>query len=493
MNPFLETSAQILSTSQLNVNQLKFPISAMATTNSHRFCSAATVHEGSSLVMLWDAENKRFSGRCLTAMPEHGVNIDNDQGIAFNKLTAPNKATCVFLTRCGNFAIVGGKQGNVEVFITQSARRKGATDRPHEAPVVFTHVDPVNTRIVSGSEDGLVLFHTFDSRSYIGEMNLSGPIKSYASHPNGELIAVGHGKSDITIIDTSTRKIARKFSNADAKTMIFSHDGRFLFVGTPSNDVHLFDIITATLIQTARSDSPVQSFAVHPNGELIATLHVGKVATRLWRFCPQKITRAEGVSAAVAADHSNFARYSDLPLDKMKKLVNPPRDPLRRAKVAKQLPFFLSALEDAKYNNQNEEMDEKEFDEILSDRPQTNFVRKLCEDEKKGDYEESIKEIISMDNDSIQTEVAALGIGEGVDERLLFAKMLLWGVKSRKDFEAIQGILAVFLKEHSYTTSDSKDIRNVLKELLVAQNEVIKFLEDDQPHALCLAQTLNRA
>lgn len=487
MNPFLETSAQILSTSQLNQNQLKFPIVGMAVTNSHRFASAATIHENSALIMLWDAENKRFTGRCLTAMPEHGVNIDNDQALSFNKLTAPNKASCVCLTRCGNFAIVGGEKGNIEVFITQSARHRATAQRPHESKVVFAHVDPINTRIVTGSEDGLLLWHAFDGAAYVGEMYLSGPVRCFAAHPNGELIAVGHGNNEITLIDTAAKKIARKFT-ADASNMSFSHDGRFLFVGAHSNAVHLFDIITATLIQSSASDSPVTAFAVHPNGELIATLHAGKVATRLWKFCPQRITRAEGVEAVTESAHANLAKYSDQPLDKMKRLVNPPRDPLRMAKAPKHIPFFLQALAD-----ENGEDNEEVNEEIKSDRPQTKFIRHLCEDAEKGDFSRVMSEVVAMDNDSIQSEVAALGVWEGVDERLLFAKMLLWAVSTRKDFEMVQAILAVFLKEHAYTTAESKEVREVLKQLLEAQIAAVKFLEDDQPHALCLSQTLNRA
>ena len=486
MNPSLETSAQALSTDGLSRSQLDFPIIGMATTNSHRFCSAATIHEDCSLVYLWDCENKRFAKKALTAMSTHGCRIDNEQSISFDKVTAPIKATCATITRCGNFAVVGSDHGNVEVFITQSARRRGTLEKPHDSPVVFVHVDSMNTRIVSGSEDGTIYFHNFDSRAFYDVMELEPPIYSYASHPNWDLIAIGHS-GKVTIIDTATRKIARIF-NVPANTMAFSANGKYLFVAEKNPIVHLFDIITSTLIQTVTIDSPVTQFAVHPDGRLIATIHKDRIATRLWNFMPSRITKAEG-SLAVSS-HDNFIKYSNLPIDKIKKLVNPPRDPLRRPQAAKPLPFFLSALLD---QNKGEHNEEEDFEKILEDRPQTKFVKHMIEDNEHEDFSRSISEMFKMDNEDIQQEITALGITDDIDERLIFAKMLLWGMKTKKSFEAIQALLSVFLKEHAYTTSDSLAVRNVLKEILEVQKELIQFLEDDSAHSLCLAQNINRA
>ena len=488
MNPALETSAQSLSTDGLSRSQLDFPIIGLATTNAHRFCSAATIHADCALVYLWDCENKRFAKKALTAMPTHGCRIDNEQAISFDKVSAPNKATCTTITRCGNFAVVGSDQGNVEIFITQSARRRGTLEKVHDAPVVFVHVDSMNTRVVSGSVDGVVYFHNFDSRGFYDVMELEPPIYSYATHPNWDLIAIGHSETGkITIIDTATRKIARVFETP-ANTMAFSANGKYLFVAQREPIVHLFDIITSTLIQTVSVDDPVTQFAVHPDGKLIATIHKDRIATRLWNFIPSRITKAEG--SIIATEHNNYIKYSNLPLDKIKKLVNPPRDPLRRPQAAKPLPFFLAALTD---QNQADNNEEEDFEKILDDRPQTKFVRHMLEDNEKEDFSRSITEMLKMDNEDIQQEITALGITDDIDERLIFAKMLLWGMKTKQQFEAIQGLLSVFLKEHAYTTSDSKAVRNVLKEILEVQKDLIQFLEDDSAHSLCLAQNINRA
>ena len=491
MNPLIEKSAQMLSPDPLGTTQSQFPVKAIATTNSHRFCSCVTVHEDCSLAYLWDVENRRFAKRAVTAMPTNGVNCESDQGIPFNLVTAPNKATCATITRCGNFIIIGSDHGNVELFISQSARRRGSFEKAHDAPVKFVHVDAMNVRVVSGSEDGVIYFHNFDTRMFYNSLELSAPIKCLAEHPNGDLIAVGHGENEITIIDTATTKIARQFKG-DAYNMAFSADGRFLFVAEKDPVVHLYDVITATHIQTVRVDSRVTQFAVHPDGILVATLHENRVATRLWNFVPSRITKAEGILAAVA--HDDLIRYSSIPLEKTKKLVNPPQDPLRRPQAAKQLPFFLSALLDSKLAGGEDEEEKIEgFDKIDEDRPRTRFVTYLSDDAKKDDFQRSLATILKMDNEDILQEIAALGITDDEDERLLFAKMLLWGMKTKENFEAIQGLLSVFLKEHAYTTADSKEVRHVLAEILEVQQKVIQFLDDEASHALCLAQTINRA
>ena len=399
-----------------------------------------------------------------------------------------DKTTAVFLTKCGNFAVIGTSSGAVLTFISQSARFKGATDRPHESPVVLVHVDALNARLTSASEDGLVLFHDFNTRGYIGQFILEAPVRAYAEHPNSTLLAIAHGENLITVLDTATRKIARRFEH-EASNLCFTHDGKFLLAAGSEPVARLFDLITATLVEEVVLEEPVVGFAAHPHGDFIASIHSGKVATKLWKFVPSKIRRVISGPALESADHSSLAVFSRVPFDKIKRIVEPPTDPLKFPKARKQVPFFLGAAADIGRVSLLEELTEDGSSN--SSRPSTDFTSLLINGEGDG-YVKAFEAIKTMTLDSINTEIMALGISDEGDERLLFVKMLIAAVNRRTDFDLTQALIHSFLSEHAYKASEDPDIRAALRELLTAQEAAVNFLEDDIPHATALIQMLNR-
>jgi len=488
-DPHIETSAQLLSLSPINPKHLNSKINSISSTNAHRFASIASQHENGSLVFLWDVENSRFAKVALTAMPKNGIKIETNQTISFNDVNAERTATCTFLTKCGNYCIVGTSSGSVEVFVNQSGRRKGSISHPHESKLVFVHVDALNNTLVSGSEDGSILFHGFNTLECFAEIHIESPLKNYAPHPNSQIIAISHGQDCITLLDCVTRNVAREFK-APASTMAFSHNGKFLFVGSIIPQVYLFDIITSTLIETAIVDSPVVGFAVHPNGDFVATIHSEKLATKLWYFIPSRITKVFDSAESISMEHVGLAQYSELPLQKVRNIVKPQKDPLKYPKQKMQIPFFLVAPSIS--SNPFADIPKTEDSMISFSRPITSFVSSMLEDSKVNDFSLSTKAIINMPPEDIHIEISSLGISNDIDERLLFIQLLKWAVSNRAYFEIIQSVLNIFLNEHALKLSEDSELRESLKELLGIQKSAMKFFEEDLPHSISLIQMINK-
>jgi U3 small nucleolar RNA-associated protein 21 len=491
VNPAAETTAVLLSTSPLYKRNFEHPIQALSATNAHRFVSVASQHEGGTLVFLWDLENSRFAKHAMSAMPHSGPKLAKSEKIPFAEFHGERKATCACLTRCGNFGCVGTDAGTVEVFVTQSGRHKGGTETRHDAPVAFVHVDSLNTAVVSGSIDGTVFFHDFQRLTPLGMVQLPiAPVGRAAAHPNSQLLAIACGET-VQIFDCQSRQIARVFT-VEANHLCFSHDGRYLFVASSAPFVHLFDLVSSTLIETVELAQPLAGIAAHPGGGLIATIHEGLIGTKLWHFRPEKIKTIAGLSAGEENEIEGLAVFSEQPPQKLKNLLNPPKDPLRFVKAKRLIPFFLTASTNiaalAAQDRQEAGLAALTGDVV----PSTEFVSCLVADHEAGDFTPSIAMLLGMGHDQVALEIAGLRASEKRDERLIFMALLEFALRSRREFEMVQGLIHVFLTAFGAKILQNRAMKARLVQLRDLQKEAICFMEQDLSHAIYLLEMVNR-
>lgn len=500
-NPAAEMTSTILSTAPLNKRHLTQKIQSIASTDAHRFCSLASQHENGTLVFLWDIENNRFARKAMTAMPKNGPrSMESDQAIPFADFNGERKATSTCLTRCGNFGCVGTSHGTVEVFVTQSCRWKGSIEKSHESPVAFVHVDALNTIICSGGTDGSIFFHNFDDLSFMGAMDIPGPITRMKPHTNSHLLAISCSQGQkLLIIDIISRNIAREFDVPHAECFCFSHDGKFLFVSNRMGDIYLFDMITSILIEKqSNPNSRIIGIAADPRGDMIATIHENSVATRLWYFRPIKITSIQNMNSVTETEQEGLAIFSDQPQLKMRNLLNPPKDPLKFAKTKIVVPFFLqqtTTIGNA-INQETEALSNlmKELHDEVA--PQTEFVQLMIQESLADvpNFDRSVKNLVEMNYDKINLEISALRIDEekGIDERLVFIQLLIYALKKRKHFDMIQAIMSSFLNEYGTKILEDNKLKQAVRELKTAQEEAVKFLDTDVSYSQYLVRLINR-
>ncbi|KAH0790128.1 WD repeat-containing protein 36 [Histomonas meleagridis] len=485
-NPIIETTSSIISTAPLNRKHLSNPIQSISTTNAQRYASIASQHVDGTLVFLWDIENSRFARKALTAMPKNGSRIESNQTITFADFNGEIKATCTYLTPCGNFGIVGTDAGTVEVFVTQSARHKGSIETKHDSRVVFVYSDSLNQHIISGAEDGTIYFHNFDELTFEGSINLESPITKMAPHPNSHLLAITANEK-VYIVDVISKLIARIFE-INGTSLCFSNDGKYLIISSFEN-VYLFDMMTASLIQSVKIPYPITGIAAHPKENLIATIHENNLSTKLWYFRPEKIISSESLNEIEIAKQEGLIIYSEQPTIKMKNVINPPTDPLKFSKTKIIVPFFLSASTNLALPNLETEENMTLDKDVM---PSSEFVKQLIIDNEKDDFNDSINLMINMNHDAINLEISGLHVNGDCDERVLFMKMLIFGLNQRNNFEMIQALLSVFLNEFGAMILKNPNLKQLLNEVKEAQEDAIRYLEDNINYSLYLIQMINR-
>lgn len=116
----------------------------------------AAVHQDLSIVTTWSYDKSK--------MGEHKLKMKK----ITNSLNNINRihATCVSLTKCGNFVVVGYNHGQVERFNIQSGIHRLTYGKPfaHNGVVRGVEIDHLNRYVISGGNDNCIKFWHFNKR-----------------------------------------------------------------------------------------------------------------------------------------------------------------------------------------------------------------------------------------------------------------------------------------------------------------------------------------
>lgn len=115
------------------------------------------IHTGIIQATTWSFDKNRMGEHRL--VPEQFQNK--------NRVDFQSETTCVILTHCGNFVIIGYSSGHVERFNIQSGLHRnsyGAPNAAHQGAVRGLASDNLNQYVVSGCSEGLVKFWLFKKK-----------------------------------------------------------------------------------------------------------------------------------------------------------------------------------------------------------------------------------------------------------------------------------------------------------------------------------------
>lgn len=122
------------------------------TTRDKEWDSIAAIHSGIIHTTTWSF-NKHKMGE-LRLIPEKFHNKNRKD---FNTET-----TCIELTHCGNFVIIGYSSGDLEKFNIQSGIHRASYGSPaHTASIRGVAIDNLNQFVVSGDGEGVIKFWNF--------------------------------------------------------------------------------------------------------------------------------------------------------------------------------------------------------------------------------------------------------------------------------------------------------------------------------------------
>ena len=220
------------------------PITELAAerTREKDWDNIAAAHLGLGVVTTWSYDKLK--------MGEHKLLPDRFRN---NRNAA---ATCLCLTQCGNFVVVGYNTGHIERFNIQSGIHRatyGGDKRGHKGPVRGVVVESLNHTVVTAGQDATIKFWPFKPRKKNlpqAVITLAESVRWLRTHRESSLIALALDDFSVILIDLDTRAIVRRFQGhrgylTDAT---FSPDARWLVTAGMDCTIRTWDIPSAQLI-----------------------------------------------------------------------------------------------------------------------------------------------------------------------------------------------------------------------------------------------------
>ncbi|KAI8130595.1 WD repeat-containing protein 36 [Lucilia cuprina] len=217
-------------------------------TREKEWDNIAAIHTGTIQTTTWSFHKNRMGEHHL--IPEKFTNR--------NRKDFKAETTCLTLTHCGNFVIIGYSSGDVERFNIQSGIHRASYGNPaHKAAIRGVACDNLNQVVVTGCSDGLLKFWHF---------------KENADKPLARI----QFKEGISLIR------CHRESAMIALTSQYSPDSRWLISASMDATIKIWDIPSSYMIDHFRVEKPCVSLTMSPTGDFLATAHVNNLGIYLW-------------------------------------------------------------------------------------------------------------------------------------------------------------------------------------------------------------------
>jgi len=450
------------------------------------------------------------------------------------------KATCLTLTMCGNFVIIGYSSGHIDRYNIQSGINRGEYkhgEKPaHKNPLRGVASDALNQMVVSGDARGILKFWHFKALKLLKKVVLEAELAFFNLQRDSSLLACALESFDIVLIDIDTRQVARKFSDGHYSRITditFSNDGRWLVSASLDCTARVWDLPTGHCVDYISFPSPATSIDFSPAGDLLASAHVEDLGIYLW--CnkslyqhlnlkaiakdaePRKLWLAEGldideekdklfeVDEMMDPDEKDFVSpdqldedlitLANLPTSRWLNLLNldvikaknKPKAPPKKPKAA---PFFLPTVPGLELTFMLDKKDEKQEDRFLTEISDlTEFGKALGQAKTEDDYGAMYKLFLEKGPSAIDIEIRALAPEGGGNIPLMeqFLVLLSTELKKKRNFETVNAHLGLFLQIHAETIVSSPGLR---KHLSTVQQDLTTSwteLQADLDTTLCLS------
>lgn len=253
-------------------------------TRDKEWDNIAAIHVGLVQTTSWSFSKQRMGDQRLVPEQFHNKTRTDYQA----------EATCLCVTQCGNFVLVGYSSGDVERFNMQSGIHRARYGRKHAhskgAAVRGVACDQLNQFVVSGGSDGLVRFWHFkgttpaDLLQPLQQLDLEHGITMFRGHRESAVLCVALENFAVCVLDLDTRVVVRRFAGhrAQITDACFSPDSRWLVTSSMDCTVRVWDVPSAYLVDQFRVEKACISLTMSPTGDFLATAHVNYLGLFLW-------------------------------------------------------------------------------------------------------------------------------------------------------------------------------------------------------------------
>eukprot|EP01130_Rhizamoeba_saxonica_P018231 TRINITY_DN9057_c0_g1_i1.p1 TRINITY_DN9057_c0_g1~~TRINITY_DN9057_c0_g1_i1.p1 ORF type:complete len:883 (-),score=176.62 TRINITY_DN9057_c0_g1_i1:97-2664(-) len=441
--------------------------------------------------------------------------------------------TAVCISECGNFAIIGSKNGWIDKYNIQSGKHRGVyvDINGHTQAIQSVHVNQLNTEIITTSIDGTIKFWDFKLQVLRETIEVGSPITKAELSKESEFLAVTSDDLVIRIYDIVSRKMIRIFKGH--KNLItdiaFNGDARWLASADGNSEVRIWDLPSGRCIDWFKMKTPVTSLDFTPRSDFLATTHVGSNGIYLWANAyyfsnvflkpipdePKLIQmpKLAGPDDSEESEESlmeqegywedlEFKDYLDEelitlsrePTSKWSTLVNlevikernKVKKPLEKPQLA---PFHLDVMLglENKFAPIDDELLKSSAIINMGDmNTQSKFVTLLADARQTNDYTEVLNHLKSLSPSGIDFTLKSLSYDHGFEEFILVLNFILEQLKKKQDFELVQAVLNVILKEHGEIMAENELVLSLCEEIEAVQSVYWTQLQDMFNHNICL-------
>lgn len=378
------------------------------------------------------------------------------------------------------------------------------------ARVTGAVMDNKNRTVAICTTDRWIRFYDFYSGDLLDAIELDAEPQRVVYSREADLVAVSLADLTVVLLDLELRRIVRQFSGFRAKVldMSLSSDSRWLVTTSEDSVVRTFDIPTSTLVDVFRTPSTATSVSISPTLDFLATTHVGVLGVYLWAnrslfsnvalkaidedalveevSMPTLAGASTPVPTLETSDASDdtagavvytsppqmfdqeepLLTLSTMPRSRWLTLLNldliKERDkPIEPPKPPEKAPFFLPQVAGttASWDVDSSKARPNLGDQLATDQTSTaasritsgtfdvesDFVQRLKRALNAGNSAQFFLYLNALTPPQLDVELRSLVRPE---EMRWFIQILTLRLEAGQDFEAVQAMLAVFLKLH---------------------------------------------
>lgn len=501
------------------------------TTREKEWDNIAAIHTGLSMVTTWSYDKKKMGD--LKLLPERlhkKKNRNHDIEVC---------ATCISITHCGNFVLIGYSSGHVDRFNIQSGliRDSYGTPSAHSVAIRGVATDSLNQKVITGCGDGRIKFWKFKNKGAPNyhSLDLSEPIRFFRKHQESSMLAVALEDFTVNILDIDTHNVVRQFSGHTAHLCdaTFSPDSRWLVTSSMDCSIRTWDIPSAQLVDQFRTETACTSLSMSPTGETLATSHVDYLGIFLWtnrslyvKMTIQALDSDEEPPLVVLPEcrmDQDFEDFSDIVKDD--EFLSPEQihkelltlsglstsrwqnllkiDVIRKRnkpkagfKAPKHAPFFLPTISGLNFQFDLQKNNEDgTSSKIITTKTMVNLTEfgKLVEaTTSTNDFTLVLDKLKTLGPSGIDFEIKSLAPEGGgtVNVMLQFMKFIVSMLQSNKDFELVQAYLAVFLKSHGDVIASEDSLKSFMPNVQSCLSIGWNRIQEKLMYNICIVEHL---
>ncbi|GAA5820800.1 hypothetical protein JCM11251_003166 [Rhodosporidiobolus azoricus] len=397
-------------------------------------------------------------------------------------------------------------------------------------------VDALNRSLVVSTLKGALHFFDFQSMKLYGTLNIKASVTSILLQRDNGLLAVVCDDLVVRIVDIETKRVVRELvgPRGSILDLAFSPDSRWIIVTSQDSIIRTFDVPTGQLVDAFRTKTVATSLSFSPTGDFLATTHVDSVGIFLWanraqfaevsllNFVEEEgveevaLPTVQGITADPALSAINAPnRWEDIqpyttpdqlagelltlslmPRSRWQTLLNldtiKARNKTKAApKAPERAPFFLPTLPGtenrfdfgapppapgaATGEAEQAKPDRRKLGFTAAEAIETDFVRRLLAEKEDGVYQSFFEYLKALPPSAVDLEIRSLTTLPHLNA---FLSALLGRLHAKRDFEAVQTFLAVFLRIHGDVLIQNVETREVLLKIQKEQKKEAERLID---------------